>query len=97
MKVLNIRNLPDEVHARLRLRAAAAGRSMEAEARAILGAAVLPGDPQGAIRRLQEMARPFRAKPGEKSVVDQLIEERRREAAREEAEWRSSTPPRSSR
>jgi plasmid stability protein len=36
MAVLNVRNLPDEVHARLRLRAAKAGRSMEAEARAIL-------------------------------------------------------------
>jgi len=33
---LNIRNLPDDVHARLRIRAAKAGRSMEAEARAIL-------------------------------------------------------------
>ena len=33
MAVLNIRNLPDEVHAKLRVRAAKAGRSMEAEAR----------------------------------------------------------------
>ena len=36
MAVLNIRKLPDEIHRRLRLRAAKAGRSMEAEARAIL-------------------------------------------------------------
>ena len=36
MAVLNIRNLPDDVHARLRLRAAKAGHSMEAEAREIL-------------------------------------------------------------
>jgi len=36
--VLNIRNLPAEVHARLRVRAARGGRSMEAEARAILAA-----------------------------------------------------------
>ena len=35
MPVLNIRNLATEVHARLRMRAALANRSMEAEARAI--------------------------------------------------------------
>lgn len=36
MAILNIRKLPDDVHARLRLRAAQNGRSMEAEARDIL-------------------------------------------------------------
>jgi len=36
MAVLIIRNLPEEVRARLRRRAARAGRSMEAEVRAIL-------------------------------------------------------------
>ena len=36
MAILNIRKLPDHVHARLRLRAAHNGRSMEAEARDIL-------------------------------------------------------------
>jgi len=36
MAVLNIRNLPRKVHNRLRIRAAKANRSMEAEARAIL-------------------------------------------------------------
>lgn len=41
MPVLNIRNLPAEVHARLRMRAALAHRSMEAEARAILTEACL--------------------------------------------------------
>ena len=38
MAVLNIRNLPDDVHVRLRIRAAKAGRSMEAEARVIITA-----------------------------------------------------------
>ena len=42
MAILNIRNLPDEAHANLRVRAAKAGRSMEAEARTIL-MAVLEG------------------------------------------------------
>ncbi len=39
MAILNIRKLPDDVHARLRLRAAHKGRSMEAEAREILSQA----------------------------------------------------------
>ena len=39
MAILNIRKLPDDVHARLRLRAAHNGRSMEAEAREILAQA----------------------------------------------------------
>jgi antitoxin FitA len=40
MASLMIRDLDDEVKARLRVQAAEHGRSMEAEARAILGAAV---------------------------------------------------------
>ena len=39
MAILNIRRLSDDVHARLRVRAALAGRSMEAEAREILARA----------------------------------------------------------
>jgi len=42
MAVLTVRNVPDEVHRALRLRAAEHGRSTEAEVRAILAAAVLP-------------------------------------------------------
>jgi plasmid stability protein len=42
MADLSIRKLDDEVHARLRVRAAANGRSMESEARAILTEAVRP-------------------------------------------------------
>ena len=38
--VLTVRNLDDDVQRRIRLRAAENGRSMEAEARAILSAAV---------------------------------------------------------
>lgn len=40
--VLTIRRLPDEVQSALRQRAAASGRSVEAEAREILAAACLP-------------------------------------------------------
>ena len=48
---LNIRNLPDEVQAALRARAAKAARSMEAEAGAILTEACMPRQPTGHGRR----------------------------------------------
>ncbi|WP_233464101.1 FitA-like ribbon-helix-helix domain-containing protein [Burkholderia arboris] len=41
--VITVRNLPDEVHRALRIRAARHGRSTEAEVRDILEQAVLPG------------------------------------------------------
>lgn len=57
MATLTIRNLPDEVHRALRVRAARHGRSKEAEIRAILAEAVHPPPrlPMGAA--LAEMAR----------------------------------------
>ncbi|MGC2854936.1 FitA-like ribbon-helix-helix domain-containing protein [Novispirillum sp. DQ9] len=42
MAMLTVRNLPDEVHRALRVRAAQHGRSAEAEVRAILEDAVRP-------------------------------------------------------
>lgn len=42
MAVLTVRNVPDEVHRALRVRAARRGRSTEAEVRVILEEAVLP-------------------------------------------------------
>lgn len=42
MAVLTVRNLPDEVHRALRLRAVQHGRSTEAEVRAILESVVKP-------------------------------------------------------
>lgn len=42
MAMLTVRNLPDEVHRALRMRAARNERSTEAEVRAILAAAVKP-------------------------------------------------------
>ncbi|MBN2907608.1 MAG: Arc family DNA-binding protein [Rhodobacteraceae bacterium] len=47
MAILTVRNLPDEVHRALRVRAAMHGRSTEAEVRAILEEAVRP---EGRIR-----------------------------------------------
>ncbi len=43
MAMLTVRNLPDEVHRALRVRAARHGRSTEAEVRAILEEAIKPG------------------------------------------------------
>jgi plasmid stability protein len=42
MAILTVRNLPDDVHRALRVRAARHGRSTEAEVREILAAAVKP-------------------------------------------------------
>ncbi len=42
MAILTVRNVPDEVHRALRVRAALRGRSTEAEVRAILAETVLP-------------------------------------------------------
>lgn len=44
MAVVTVRNLPDETHRALKVRAAQHGRSTEAEIRAILDAAVRPVD-----------------------------------------------------
>lgn len=45
VKALALRGIDDEVHEALRLRAARAGRSIEAEARAIIAEACLPVRP----------------------------------------------------
>ena len=94
MATLNIRNLPDEVHRRLRVRAAEHGRSMEAEARAILAAALTdeasPGRSRPStaakVRELQAFVDKLYGGKKPKNVVEELIAERRREFAREEAE-----------
>ena len=78
---LTVRNLPAEVRDKLRVRAARIGRSMEAEARAVLAAGV-NGDNQSEeqkdvrarVQRLQE--KPYRSKDG--SIVDEFLAERRK-------------------
>jgi plasmid stability protein len=84
MATLNIRRLPEDVHAKLRVRAAKAGRSMEAEARMILAEAVQekaqkPVDLAG----LREFMLRLYGGKLPTGVVDDLIAERRREARRE--------------
>lgn len=89
-----IRNLPKTLHRDLKARAARAGRSMSEEAvtalRRGLGAAGGRGVRPGAGERLQAIVRDMYGGQPPTGVVDDLIAERRREAAREEDEWRKS-------
>jgi plasmid stability protein len=80
MATLNIRRLPDDVHARLRLRAARAGRSMEAEARAIIAAACAEEREQREPADLQAFVDELYGSKKPSGVADDLIRERRREA-----------------
>jgi plasmid stability protein len=84
MATLNIRRLPEDVHAKLRVRAAKAGRSMEAEARRILTEAVQQPE-QKPVDLAELRAFMLRLYGGKlpTGVVDDLIAERRREARRE--------------
>src|SRR6266702_4323181 len=87
MAALTIRNLPDEVRDRLRVRAAKRGRSMEAEARAILEAACKEPAKTSAAE-VQEWVDRLYGDKKPNGVVEDLIAERRREARREERESR---------
>lgn len=83
MAMLNLRNVPEATHRRLRVCAAQHGRSMESEARAIIEASLRPAPAGGGaaalpawVERLYRGSRP-------RGVVDELIRERRQEAAQE--------------
>jgi plasmid stability protein len=83
MAVLTIRKLPEKVREELRLRAARAGTSMEAEARAILLEATAGDAKRQPARALQDWVDELYGgrKPG--GVVEELLEERWREAREE--------------
>ncbi len=83
MPVLNIRNLPPEVHTGLRVRAAKAGRSMEAEARSILTRAVLRGEGRQPAADLPAWVDELYTTGKPSGVVEDLLAERRRESERE--------------
>jgi antitoxin FitA len=100
MATLTIRNLPDDVHQGLRARAAANGRSMEAEARAVLATTVATNvetaeEVKAASDRkwanIQAKAREIltRANGGvmPTNVVDEWLAEKRIIAAREQADY----------
>ena len=79
MAILKIRNLDGDVHAQLRVRAAKNGRSMEAEARAILTAVVLGKTEQASPADLQNWVDSLYGEAKPDNVVGQLLAERRAE------------------
>lgn len=72
MAMLTVRNIPDEVHRALRVRAAQHGHSMEAEVRNILESAV---SPQGRVKLgslLADMGRQARLSDEEFAVFERV-------------------------
>ena len=72
MAMLTVRNLPDEVHRALRVRAAQHGHSMEAEVRGILESAV---SPEGRVKLgslLADMGRRAKLTDEEFAVFEQV-------------------------
>ena len=72
MAMLTVRNLSDEVHRALRVRAARRGQSMEAEVREILEAAI---SPQGRVKLgslLADMGRQAKLSDEEFAVFEQV-------------------------
>jgi antitoxin FitA len=91
MATLTIRNLPQELHDRLRRRAANHRRSMESEARELLRQQLADDqnteDRSAALAELREMGRQWRARakvPKGWSMVDQDVAERHLEGAWED-------------
>jgi plasmid stability protein len=89
MATLTIRNVPEDVHKGLRLRAAENGRSVEEEIRRILAEQVVsdsdyrnpktPEEVDAAVKRLQALFMPAR----QTYSVDRFIADKRIEAKRE--------------
>jgi len=81
MPTLTIRNLPENVHAALRLQAARDGLSMEAEVRKILTEACKIE--KKSVTGLQNLVDQLYNGKKPTHVVEQLIQERRTEASKE--------------
>lgn len=82
MSSVTIRNLPDEVHRALRVRAAQHGRSTEAEIRAILESAVKP---QGRLKlgsMLAEIGRKVKLTEEEFAILESVRDKTPARAAR---------------
>lgn len=72
MAVLTVRNVPDEVHRALRVRAAMHGRSTEAEIREILESVVKPEQRIRMGDALAELGRQLELTNADFAVFDQL-------------------------
>jgi plasmid stability protein len=88
MPTLTIRNIPAETHQALKSRAARSGRSMEAEARRILGASVNEKQDQAAFERAVRAAQAAFAayRLPDLLLSEELIADRRLEAWKETVE-----------
>ena len=88
MATLTIRNISDEALARFRVLAAEHGRSMEAEARALIEGAGAPRavklSPAERVAKAQALFRQAFGGNPPKGLVDELIADRRAAAARAE-------------
>lgn len=93
MPTLTVRNIPDEQHAALRVRAAKAGRSMEEEVRLMIAAAVaneniseaaMLADAEARVARAQAMVREMFGGELPKNAVEDFLAERRAAAERGE-------------
>jgi len=82
MAAVTIRNLSDEAHRALKLRAAQHNRSTEAEMRAILEAAVRPADRVRLGSALFELSRKFGLTDAEVDAMDQVRDRRAAEPMR---------------
>lgn len=71
MATVTVRNLPDEVHRALRVRAAQHGRSTEAEIRAILETAVRPRERLQMGTALSELGRRVGFTDDDATAIDQ--------------------------
>lgn len=80
MAVLTVRNVPDEVHRALKVRAAQHGRSTEAEVREILKASVQPKEPVTLGTLMHEIARRAGITDEDVNALQKNIEEQRKGA-----------------
>lgn len=95
MATLTVRNVPDEHHAALRVRAAMAGRSMEEEVRVMIAEKADSETPRrlnrsDALAAASEVRALMRAANGgrmPRDSVDAFLADKRAEVAREEAEF----------
>jgi plasmid stability protein len=95
MATLTIRNLPDDVHAALRVRAAKAGRSMEEEVRVMISEKAQSetvkrfdrADARAAASEIRDLLRAANGGRMPRDSVDAFLADKRAEVAREEAEF----------
>lgn len=80
MAVLTVRNLPDQVRDRLRLRAAQAGTSMEEQVRLILTEASLEPPRATAVHALPDWVNSLYGRSKPTGVVADLLADRRAES-----------------